>query len=606
MKNTISDKLKSEDRAYQHRRLGLFSFSLLALVIGILTGFGAVAFRGLIAIIHNLFFLGEFSLYYDSNVFTPRGPWGPLIILAPVIGGLGVVFLVRSFAPEARGHGVPEVIYAIFYREGRIRPVVALVKALASALAIGSGAAVGREGPIIQIGSSVGSTIGQWLRLAPWQCITLVAAGAGAGIAATFNTPLGGVMFAIELMLPEVSTRTFVPVVISTAAATSIGRLFLGLQPAFIVPIPEPTGLEMVSATVLFAAAGLGVLCGVASWAFVRLLSLMEDLFERLPVNDYVRHAIGMALVGAVMYALFRGYGHYFIEGVGYATIQAILQRHLTDLALLALIFVTKLFATTTSLASGSSGGVFSPSLMLGATLGGAWGALMANLLPDSSFAVAEFAIIGMAAVVSGATGAALTAAVMIFEMTRDYNIMVPIVIAVAISVGIRRVLSFENIYTIKLARRGVTIPKERHSNMFLVRHANDIMDTAFAVMPETTALRDAIETLKETATKHVILTRDERIVAVMRLDPSLYALEEIRAPITLGEVADRGFTLLRENDTVFDTLKRMARHRVENALVIKSRIKGRHVPRAADIVGVISKDDIGNTVVDEFNAYRV
>ncbi len=498
---------------------------------------------------------------------------------------------------------MPEVIYAIYYREGRIRPIVALVKALASALAIGSGAAVGREGPIIQIGSSVGSTIGQWLRLAPWQCITLVAAGAGAGIAATFNTPLGGVMFAIELMLPEVSTRTFVPVVISTATATYIGRLFLGLQPAFIVPIPELTGLEMVSATVLFAAAGLGVLCGVASWAFVRLLSFMEDLFERIPVNDYVRHAIGMTFVGAAMYALFRFYGHYFIEGVGYATIQSILQRHLTDLSLLALIFVAKLFATTTSLASGSSGGVFSPSLMLGATLGGAWGALIADLVPDGSFAVAEFAMIGMAGVVSGATGAALTAAVMIFEMTRDYNIMVPIVIAVAIAVGVRRVLSFENIYTIKLARRGVKIPKERHSNMFLVRHANEIMDTEFAVLPETTLLSEAIESLKEKATRHVVLTDGDRIVAVLRLDRSLYALDGIEARTTLGEVAEGGFTLLRESDTVFETLKRMSRHRVGNALVIKKTCRG--VPRTGDIVGVISKEDIGNTVVDEFNAYR-
>jgi len=540
-------------------------------------------------------------MYYDSNVFTPEGPWGPWIILGPVIGGLGVVFLVRSFAPEARGHGVPEVIYAIYYREGRIRPIVALVKALASALAIGSGAAVGREGPIIQIGSSVGSTIGQWLKLAPWQCITLVAAGAGAGIAATFNTPLGGVMFAIELMLPEVSTRTFVPVVISTATATYIGRLFLGLQPAFIVPIPELTGLETVSIAVLIAAVGLGILCGVASWAFVRLLSLMEDLFERIPVNDYVRHAIGMLLIGATMYALFRGYGHYFIEGVGYATIQSILQGHLTELSLLALIFVAKLFATTISLASGSSGGVFSPSLMLGATLGGAWGALMANLVPDGSFAVAEFAMVGMAAVVSGATGAALTAAVMIFEMTRDYNIMVPIVIAVAISLGIRRVLSTENIYTIKLARRGVKIPKDRHSNMFLVRHAKEIMDTEFAVFPGQTLLVEAIKTLRERKTRHVVVTSDGRITAILRLDRSIYAFEAVEANATLEEVADRGFTLLRESDTVFDTLKRMAHHRVENALVIK----GRGVPRANDIAGVISKEDIGSTVVDEFNAYR-
>ena len=151
----------------------------------------------------------------------------------PVIGGIFVTFLITNFAPEARGHGVPEVMDAIYYKEGIIRPIVALIKSLASALAIGTGAAVGREGPIIQIGASLGSTLGQMIRMAPWQRITLVAAGAGAGIAATFNTPIGGVMFAIELMMPELSARTFLPVALATGAATFIGRIFLGLQPAF-------------------------------------------------------------------------------------------------------------------------------------------------------------------------------------------------------------------------------------------------------------------------------------------------------------------------------------------------------------------------------------
>jgi len=326
----------------------------------------------------------------------------------------------------------------------------------------------------------------------------------------------------------------------------------------------------------------------------------MEDLFERIPGNDYTRHAIGMGLVGVVMYALMRTQGHYFVEGVGYATIQAILQNHITDIALLALIFVAKLFATTTSLGSGSSGGVFSPSLMLGATLGAAWGAFVALLVPGAGFGAAEFAMIGMAGMVSGATGAALTAAVMIFEMTRDYSIMVPIVIAVATALGFRRVLSFENIYTIKLARRGVRIPKDRHSNMFLVRQAREIMDEDFAVMSAETMLVDAIETLRGKETRHVVVTHDGRIVAVLRLDPSLYALEDMHARATLGALADRGFILLRENDTVFDTLKRLSRHHAENALVIK----GGGVPRAGNVVGVISKHHIGGTVVAGFSTY--
>ena len=208
-------------------RLGLLRLSLLAIVVGIVTGFGAVAFRALIGLIHNIAFLGSFAIDYDASVFTPPSPWGALIILVPVVGGLIVTFLITNYAPEARGHGVPEVMDAIYYREGVIRPVVALIKSLASALSIGTGAAVGREGPIIQIGAALGSTLGQAIRMAPWQRITLVAAGAGAGIAATFNTPIGGVMFAIELMMPEVSVATFLPVAIATRDRNIRGSLVL-------------------------------------------------------------------------------------------------------------------------------------------------------------------------------------------------------------------------------------------------------------------------------------------------------------------------------------------------------------------------------------------
>src|SRR6185312_94525 len=220
-------RARPTDRAQDDERgLPLSLISLLALALGFVTGIGAVLFRGLISVIHNLMFAGALSLHYDANVFTAAAPWGWGVILVPVVGAVGVTFLVVNFAPEAKGHGVPEVMDAIYYKGGVIRPVVALVKSLASALAIGSGASVGREGPIIQIGSALGSTLGQMVRMPAGQRIALVAAGAGAGIASTFNTPIGGVMFAIELMLPEVSVNTFLPVAVATGMATFIGRYF--------------------------------------------------------------------------------------------------------------------------------------------------------------------------------------------------------------------------------------------------------------------------------------------------------------------------------------------------------------------------------------------
>ncbi len=217
---------------------------ILAFAVGIVAAVGAVLFRYLISAAHNLFFFGTFSFLYDANNFDAPSPWGPFIILSPVIGGLIVVFLVKTFAPEAKGHGVPEVMYAIYHNNGNVRGIVAVVKSLASAISIGSGASVGREGPIIQIGASFGSTLARMLNLVRWQKITLLAAGAGAGIAATFNTPLGGVLFAIELLLPEVSNRTFLPVVVATATATTCRADCLRARSGFHRAVGDPARLS--------------------------------------------------------------------------------------------------------------------------------------------------------------------------------------------------------------------------------------------------------------------------------------------------------------------------------------------------------------------------
>ncbi len=582
-------------------RLGLVRLSLLAVATGLITGLGAVLFRALIAVIHNLFFLGTFSVFYDANIFMPPGPWGAWIILAPVIGSIAVTALVTNFAPEAKGHGVPEVMDAIFYREGIIRPVVAAVKSLASAVSIGSGAAVGREGPIIQIGASLGSSIGQFITMAPWQRITLVAAGAGAGIAATFNTPIGGVMFAIELMLPEVSVRTFLPVALATGTATFVGNWFLGPQPAFAVPPLPALGEHPASVAALGLYALLGAIIGLSATAFVRALPAADALFDRIS-NHYLRHATGMLLVGALMYALFRYFGHYYVEGVGYSTIQALLAGGLAPLAILPLLYVAKLAATSISLGSGASGGIFSPSLYMGATLGGAFGLLVNAIHPLPDASIPTFAIVGMAAMVGGGTGAAMTAVTMIFEMTRDYGLVMPMIVAVALSIGVRRVLSRENIYTIKLVERRHQIPKAMHANMFLVRHANEIMDKDVLVLPAETGFDSFLRQPEHKgALKHVVVIRDNRILGVLRVNTGLRrGLEAAYTGVTLGEVAQRDFTIAREDDIAFEVIERMWRKGGAMAVVVA----GKGVPTGADVRGIISKEHIADLVADSVKGY--
>jgi CIC family chloride channel protein len=584
------------------RTLGLLALSLLAVFVGVVTGFGAVLFRELIGLIHNLLYYGHLSSVYDANVYDRPSPWGAGIILVPVLGGLGVVLLVSKFAPEARGHGVPEVMDAIFYRDGRIRPVVAAIKSLASGLSIGSGAAVGREGPIIQIGATLGSTAGQLIRMSPWQRITLVAAGAGAGIAATFNTPIGGVMFAVELLLPEVSVRTFLPVALATGTATFVGRGLLGARPAFDVPSKLFLTSAPASLDAVLLCAVLGACCGAAATAFIRGLHGTEQWFERFH-NPYLRHAIGMTAVGVMMYAFLLGSGHYRIDGVGYSTIQDILLGGMVAGPFMLLLFVSKLAATSLSLGTGSSGGIFSPSLFMGATLGGALGALAHAFLPVPDVTVPAFAMVGMAAMVGGATGAAMTAVTMIFEMTRDYDIVMPMIVAVAVSIGVRRMLSAENIYTIKLVGRRHFIPKAMHANMFLVRPAGDVMEEDFQLLPSSMGFDEFLRLRedKEGALRHIVVTEGERIVGTLRVNTALrQGLEGAYTGVTLGEVANERFTIAHENDIMFDVIQRFWRRK--GAMIVV--VRGSGVPRASDVVGIVTKEHIADSVAESVRPY--
>ena len=518
-------------------RFGIGPLCVLAALVGVVTGFGALIFRVMISLVHNLFFLKTVSLSYDSSLFTPANPWGVFVILVPVAGAIIVTFIVANFAPEAKGHGVPEVMAAIYYSGGVIRPVVAAVKSIASAVAIGSGAAVGREGPIIQIGSALGSTFGQIIRLDAGQRITLVAAGAGAGIAATFNTPHGGVLFVTELMLPEVSVNTFLPVATATGIATFVGRLFFGSAPAFAVPVITPLPNELgAGAFTLLLYVVLCPLMGVAAAVFVRGLHLMEDVFDRIP-GRYLRHMLGMLIVGALIYALFEFFGHYYVEGVGYATIQAILDGQLTSGGLLALLYGCKVAATSISLGSGSSGGVFSPSLFMGATMGGAFAAALAQFgIPVS---IPAFAMVGMA----------------------------------------------------KLTRRGQPVPRGLHANMFLVQKAKDVMETEVPMLEADARLDEFLARPEnEQALRHVVVTKDGRVFGVLRINTRLrHRSTQGDRSVNFGEVAQRNFTIVRETTAMFDVITRMSRHDAAMALVI-STDAARAVPRPSRIRGVITK----------------
>ncbi|MGH7333266.1 MAG: chloride channel protein [Candidatus Rokuibacteriota bacterium] len=552
--------------------LAWWSMGALAVAVGVIAGCGAVVFRAMISGFHNLLFLGQLSLAYDANLHTPPGPWGALVILVPVVGAMGVAFMVGTFAPEAKGHGVPEVMDSIYYREGRIRPVVVVVKSIASALSIGSGGSVGREGPIVQIGAAFGSTLGQIVRMPVRQRIVLVAAGAGAGIAATFNSPLGGMAFAVELMLPAISARSILHVALSTVVATHIGRYFFGWSPSFDVPdLALFRAIDLPLAVMPYFVI-CGIVVGLLATVMTRAIYWFEDRFEAMPGTYYTRHGLGMLAVGLILCGfltlsspLLGQPAHYYVEGVGYATILDILRGDLQAPGFLLLLVGAKLLVTCLTLGSGASGGIFSPSLYLGAALGAAVGSLLNGLTPGLTISPVHFALAGMAGMVAGTTGAVLTATIMLFEMTWNYSVIVPVIITATVAYALRQHLSPASLYTLKLLRRGDVVPQGLQGWILGTRRAQDVMSQNFVVA----------NTTNQSVTSEVaVVARESRI-----------------AGVSLTDGSTPPYVLVEPGDPLVSVLRAMEEHQARVALVVPARAAA----EPSEVLGVITDREVAS-----------
>ncbi|MFN8176825.1 MAG: chloride channel protein [bacterium] len=407
-----------------------------ALVIGVLSGLGAAVLVKLIDF---------FARALPAAAPGCRPPaW---IIFVPAAGGLLVGPIVTRAAPETRGHGVPEVMLAVARFGGKIRARVAALKALASAISIGSGGSAGREGPIVQIGSAVGSTVGDALGASADLRRMLVACGAAGGIAASFNTPIAGVVFALEIVLRDFAGRAFATVVIASVTASVVARSLLGASAFYEVP----GSYTMGSAPELLAYAALGVLAALTARLFIETLYRLEDAFERLPIPASLLPALGGLLLGLLAY--FRPE----VLGTGHEPIEQALHGQLA-LGVLAVLVVAKILATSFTLGSGGSGGVFAPSLFVGAMLGGAFGHVVDLLFPRLGVQPGAFAVVGMGAVFAGSTWAALSAILVLFEMTRSYGLILPMMLSCVTAVVTAKRLAPDTIYTRKLLRRGIRV----------------------------------------------------------------------------------------------------------------------------------------------------
>ena len=454
---------------------------VLAVAIGAGAGLGAIAFRWLIENF-TLILSGHADYAGATDLTNPHVPWlgRYFVVLVPVVAGLLYGPLVHLFAREARGHGVPEVMYAVARRGGRIAPQVAGVKALASGLCIGGGGSVGREGPIVQIGAALGSTLGGVVRVSESRRRVLVACGAAGGIAATFNAPLAGVFFAMELILSDFAAQSFGMVVLSAVTASVIGRAALGNVPFLDLPA---FSVGHVQEYLLFAL--LGVLAGLVGVGFTRVLYAFEDACDwawRGP--EWLRPAGGGFLLGGLLLVLPQMYG------VGYPVLgDSVAGRY--GIAFLLLLLVGKVVATSLTIGIGGSGGVFAPSLFIGAMLGSAFGQSAGSLLPGIAGAAGAYALIGMGAVFAGAARAPITAVVIMFELTGEYTIILPLMVAIVLATGVSHFVTRDTVYTLKLRRRGVDLAEHPTTYRLRTTSVGSVMHPVSRTVEQDTPLVD-------------------------------------------------------------------------------------------------------------------
>ena len=538
-----------------------------SLVVGFGAGFGAIFFRWLINNFTTLFFEG------GRNLLRFMGPY--YVILVPALGGLIIGPLIYIFARETKGHGVPEVMLAVSTIGGKIRARVALIKALVSSICIGSGGSVGREGPIVQIGSALGSSLGQLFKLSEEKIKILVACGAASGISATFNAPLAGIFFALEVILREYGLRHISSVVLSAVTATIISRHFLGNHPAFIVPTYQLLSIWEIPLYFIF-----GFIAAFVALLYMKFLYKCEDIFDSWNFHEYLKPAAGGLIIGLI--------GVFFpqIFGVGYETIELALNGQIAT-KLVIILVLAKIAATSITLGSGGSGGIFAPSLFIGAMLGGAYGNLTQLLFPNIAIPPGACALVGMGAVFAGAAHAPISAILILFEMTGDYKIILPLMITCIISTVVVRRFKKDSIYTLKLRRRGIDIQKHVQLDLMELIKVSDASVKNVITVDETTTAIDA--RLKMRTTNHrglPVIDRKGNLVGMVTRKDTNKPLANGKEEIPVKEIMTKDIIVCYPDENLKIALEKFAERNIGRIPVVERDNPGH-------LIGLITRKSI-------------
>lgn len=535
--------------------------SLLAALVGILAGLIAYVLYDLIGLITNLAYYHEWSFHFRSPEHTQLGLW---IIVTPVIGGIIIGFMAKYGSEKIKGHGIPEAMEAVLTSRSRIEAKVAILKPLSAAIAIGTGGPFGAEGPIIQTGGAFGSLVGQLISTTASERKVLLACGAGAGMAATFNTPVAAVILAIELLLFEFRARSFIPLVIACTLATSVRAVLLGQRSMFSV---ANVNFDVLHGLPFYLI--LGVLSGFVAVGFTKLLYWVEDRFDDLPIDDLWHPAIGALGLGIIGYFVPR------VLGVGYDTISDILNNNLA-LKLLILIAVFKTLALVISLGSGTSGGLLAPMFMSSAAMGGVFAMTVNLVFPSAHLSPGAYALVAMAAVFGSASRATFAFIVFAFEITHDYNAILPLMLASVIADMIALRYLPSSIMTEKLARRGLRVPGEFEVGVMQLVRVGEVMRTDVnSIPPEMTvaelAARMGRGEPKYNLTQGLPIVGDgEHLLGVVTQGDLLRALEDdSRGAITVLDAGSSKPIVAYADEFVHDAMLRMLENNIGRLPVV-------------------------------------
>jgi chloride channel protein, CIC family len=557
-------------------RLGLIS--LLAAGIGIAAGLIAYLLLKLIGLFTNLLFFHRFSTTFTSPMTNHLGL---CVVLLPVAGGVVVGLMAKYGSSKIKGHGIPEAMEAVLTNRSRIHPKVAILKPLSVAVAIGTGGPFGAEGPIIQTGGAVGSLVGQLVHMTAVERKVLLACGAAGGMSATFNTPIAGVILAIELLLFEFRPRSFIPLVVASTLATTTRYMVMGRNAMFEIGV-----VDFGIPSNLFYYVLLGILCGFGAIGFSRALYWVEDRFEQLPVDELWWPAIGGLGLGIIGYFMPR------VLGVGYDTISDILNNRLA-LDLLLGILVFKALALLVSLGSGTSGGLLAPMFMTSAAMGAVFATGLNQLIPGAHLPPAAFALVAMGAVFGAAANATFTFIIFAFEITRDYNSVLPLMLVSVIASGIARRFMKESIMTEKLARRGLRVHQEYEADVFQQVTVGEIMDKKPPIVSSEMKVADFADRIARNESQSrqrqaaLVLDKTDRLIGIITRGDVLRLLKEFPAgDVTVGEACTATLVVTYPDESVHEAMVKLLTNSVGRLPVV-----GREAPHA--LVGYLGRAEV-------------